>query len=629
MPGLCGIAGENIQESWPRLLRSLHRDNLHVTDFKGESLCFGMTSLGIFFASKQPLWDEAGNYAIIADGYMVVDDDISDSADKSRETLSLLLRSFMENGYESLVKKIRTGVFNILIYDARLGNIVLINDRLGMNPLYYYEGKDFVFSYNVESILQVEDIKKEADSTGLAELLTIGYPLGNRTLIERIKRLPAASVLTCNISSRAVQIRKYYADKPTRRSSRKASVRDCVEEASATFEQACRRLYLPAKQYCLMLSGGCDSRLIAGAWPSSENMFSYSWGEKGSLEVKIAKRVAEIQGIGHHSLELSGDVVAKALHETFREVGNLRYPNRLISAKEMKDLGAEISVDGLLGGNILGGLGIDTKGDSLGQIVDSLFGIIATAGKFCKNYLTDDTIAKIEGFQEEIKKDIENEIMSFQNLRTANEVQGGVNAEDELLRESAYRFRIYLDRQGVSLQGVGTRSEVEIVYPFIDYDFYDFCMQVPAGLVIGHQLYMNIFKQKYSRYSFIPYSKSLLPLKLPPKLHELSERINHIVFDRIMRNVQRLLKRELIPIWWTWDNWDKWIRHDVFREAFWDIVSDSKVIDRKKTKKLIEAHGKYELSIPYGLPMLSLLGFALWTKELGWETAKSNIEVNA
>jgi hypothetical protein len=165
---------------------------------------------------------------------------------------------------------------------------------------------------------------------------------------------------------------------------------------------------------------------------------------------------------------------------------------------------------------------------------------------------------------------------------------------------------------------------MEIVYPFIDYDFYEFCMKVPAHLLVDHKVYMKLFTKTYPEYASVAYSKSLLPLSFPPKMHKIAEKANHMIFDRILRKYQQLLKKDRPPICWVWDNWDGWLKHETFQQEINKIIEQSPVIDHSRTAKLLQAHRSYKISIPYGLPMLSLLGFALWGKILGWSVEPKN-----
>jgi hypothetical protein len=82
-------------------------------------------------------------------------------------------------------------------FDNKTKETLLVNDRLGYLPLYYYDGNDyFLFASKIESLLASKLIPDIFfDEVTMAEHLFFHYPLSDHTYIKNIFTLPDASNL--------------------------------------------------------------------------------------------------------------------------------------------------------------------------------------------------------------------------------------------------------------------------------------------------------------------------------------------------------------------------------------------------------------------------------------------------
>src|SRR5581483_6652279 len=106
----------------------------------------------------------------------------------------------------------------------------------------------------------------ERDATGCAELYWFGYQIANRTIYRDVVCIPPGVVLTIDWRSGEITTEPWA--RPAERAATAPS-RDAAAELVEAMRTACRRLYVPERRYAIKLSGGMDSRLIAGCWPET------------------------------------------------------------------------------------------------------------------------------------------------------------------------------------------------------------------------------------------------------------------------------------------------------------------------------------------------------------------------
>ena len=90
-----------------------------------------------------------------------------------------------------------SGMFGIAIWDFREQRLVLVRDRLGVKPLYYFlDESKLVFGSEMKAILQDQSVPREVDFDSLHQLIAYGHILWPRTPFRDIRELPPATMLT-------------------------------------------------------------------------------------------------------------------------------------------------------------------------------------------------------------------------------------------------------------------------------------------------------------------------------------------------------------------------------------------------------------------------------------------------
>src|SRR5262249_38062072 len=221
MCGICGIVNFNATNPVNRALlermtsAQAHRGPDDHGYFVENNVGLGHRRLSIIDLSggRQPIFNEDGSVAVVFNGeiYNYVDLDRGLVARgyqfaKHSDT-ETIVHSYEEYGDECM-REFR-GMFAFAVWDRRQKRLLLVRDRLGIKPVYYYAGPDFfVFASEIKSILQHPRVPREVDSEALDMYLTLRYVPGPRTMFKHILKLQPAHWMT--VDENGVRIGKYW-----------------------------------------------------------------------------------------------------------------------------------------------------------------------------------------------------------------------------------------------------------------------------------------------------------------------------------------------------------------------------------------------------------------------------------
>ena len=113
---------------------------------------------------------------------------------ESNDTASVIEALYRHRG--SRFAKELSGVFCAAVLDEAANQLLLVSDRLGSYPLYWFKTPEcFVFASELRAALRARP-KPQLNVRAVSDLLKFEFPLGNKTLASGVDLLPPASVLT-------------------------------------------------------------------------------------------------------------------------------------------------------------------------------------------------------------------------------------------------------------------------------------------------------------------------------------------------------------------------------------------------------------------------------------------------
>ncbi len=199
----------------------------------------------------------------------------------------------------------------VAIYKQRNSDeLHIINDRFAARPFYYLQTPDkLLFCSNLFLLLQLAGSPIRLDPLGLIQIFLFSHTIGTQTHLQSVCRLTPASHLM--VSKQAIRHTQYW--------KLRYDVRDDLNPEefardvfSAFRDGVGKRVHLMKKGF-LALSGGLDSRLIAGCLPENAAFSAVTFlpeRTEQNPEYQIAHQVAEILRIPHYPSPLAPGVVS-------------------------------------------------------------------------------------------------------------------------------------------------------------------------------------------------------------------------------------------------------------------------------------------------------------------------------
>lgn len=154
------------------------------------------------------------------------------------------------------------GVYCAVHYEPKSGTVTLVADRLGIRPIHYWIGTDYVIFASALRVLEaLSEVPKSMDLVAVTEIAMLGFPVGTRTAYAEISGLKAGEILRLT-QDRARSLRYWRWDSIEPSSLPEEAL---LEEAYDRFGRAVRRRLRRDTAVVATLSGGLDSRCVVAA----------------------------------------------------------------------------------------------------------------------------------------------------------------------------------------------------------------------------------------------------------------------------------------------------------------------------------------------------------------------------
>ncbi len=314
---MCGIAGfinfsgHNRAEALSRLKRMAgilrHRGPDEEGFYVDDCAALGHRRLSIIDLSsgQQPMAALNGQVQIVFNGeiynFLEIRRELEAKGYRfnTRCDTEVILLGYIEWGEQCVAKL--NGMFAFAIWDNRYQQLLLVRDRVGKKPLYYYHhGQTFAFASELKALRVGDFCPDEMDLEALDCYFSFGYIPAPKSIYKAVKKLPASRYL--RVSEKACVETKYwdlsFADPVPR------TLDEATEEFAALLDEAVRCRLMSEVPLGIFLSGGLDSTLVAASMARAMNApvitNSIGFDAQDFNELPLAREVAEHIKADHH-----------------------------------------------------------------------------------------------------------------------------------------------------------------------------------------------------------------------------------------------------------------------------------------------------------------------------------------
>jgi asparagine synthase (glutamine-hydrolysing) len=224
---------------------------------------------------------------------------------RTRTDTEVVLRAYLQWGTGMLERL--NGMYAFAIWDGKREELLLVRDRLGVKPLYYYRLADgLLFGSEPKAILAHPRVERVLDTTGFCSFLTMLPTQHGRTAFRDIFELEPGHYL--RVSRSGLHKQRYWAleSRP-----HEDDYETTVATVRGLLEDIVARQLVADVPLCVLLSGGIDSSTITALARRAQH------GELRSFAVDFTGYTEAFRPVGVHD---SPD--APFAHEAARHVGS-------------------------------------------------------------------------------------------------------------------------------------------------------------------------------------------------------------------------------------------------------------------------------------------------------------------
>ncbi len=374
---MCGITGfwlhhalqDSDQQNIHPMLEAIHHrgpDSRGYHEDIDDGLIMGHDRLSIIdlYTGDQPLYNKSKSIVLTANGeiydYKRIRADLMSRGEHftTKTDSELIINLYEMLGLEEFTKHLR-GEFAFSLFDKKKQRLILVRDRFGVRPLFYYHnGKDFFYGSEVKSLLAHPQVPQKMNHQAIIHQLMQTMVPGT-SLFQDIHALRPGHMLIVERRGNNLHIedRQYWdAVFPTvDQFPETFDEQEWIEKVRAELIEAVTlRLEADVPVGCY-LSGGIDSccilGLATGAQQSPVKAYTISFDHGDYDESQIAIEMAQSMNADQEILKLSanelyGDYYIRSLWHSERTFYNTLGVAKWHMSRRVKESGFKVVVTG-------------------------------------------------------------------------------------------------------------------------------------------------------------------------------------------------------------------------------------------------------------------------------------------
>ncbi|WP_373034063.1 asparagine synthase-related protein [Sulfurovum sp.] len=402
------------------------------------------------------------------------------------------------------------GDFSFAIWDDQKQQLFCARDHVGIKLFHYYiSDKLFIFSNDIEGILEHTAVPKTLDDNTVATFLKDeGIHSKRATFFEKIKRLPAATTLT--VTRQGVTEKKYW-DIEKSPSIHFDTYEEYVERLKELLDSAVEARLRTVFPITSHLSGGIDSSPIAvlaarKLKKRNKRLYAFNWinvpkNDEYEYEAwNFSRRIAASENIIHKEFSIDPKFMVKQYEEhNFLTRGTMFYWREYVVQEMVENIGARTVLSGWGGDELISHSGSTYIADlwSKGKLLEAFKQLFYEKrhlkyswSKFVKRGLSLSLSPYIINFLRHKKEDDENE-SEFYNRYTTEEfakfmdghqckkfpVVTGVRKKQLVMFDFGH-----LQNRIESWALSAFPRKIEYVYPLLDKRVVEFAIGIPEEM---------------------------------------------------------------------------------------------------------------------------------------------------
>ncbi|MCI0641948.1 MAG: asparagine synthase-related protein [Gemmataceae bacterium] len=471
-------------------------EHRHVGRFHDYALA--RMSLGFVNKAVQPASNETGALLAVMEGEVYNYEEerrvlkAAGHVFRTDSHAELLLHGFEQEG-QAFFRRLH-GMFVAAVWDVPNRRLMLINDRFGMKPLYYTElpGR-LLFASEIKALLVDPEVSRRPHLRGLSQFFVYGQLLGEDTMLEAIRLLPAASWLTYEARGGRILLEKYWHHEPQ---SQNVDVdeTDFLDQIDDAFCRAVDRRTQGTARLGLSLSGGLDARTILALVNREKPLSTVTLGVQGSLDHKSAAQLARLAGRPHHRYVLN-TAFLDCFEEHLTRMVHLtdgHYLSQCIVMPTLpiyRDLGIEVLLRGHAGELMHMDKAYAFSLDEAALQMRDDAALETWLARRLRAHMLDDLAEPL--FAPEYHKHIEE--LAAQSLRDSLRDSQGVGPPVQRVWHLFVSERL---RRETALSMMKFGSQVDTRLPYMDNDLVDLLLAAPPTIKLAENIQAHIMRRR-------------------------------------------------------------------------------------------------------------------------------------